>query len=216
MADGPRVTHRGLASQVGTAWAGCLLVLGLVLAACSEAPPIEFRDADAALIPDDRPPSQVVAPTSTTVAAAAPFRSIHAPFARGECGECHNAARGQAIVQPWAQRCGACHADLLNGKTHVHGPVGAFACNQCHVPHASALPALLRQRDGPLCMACHEPSLPLEAPYHDQPALGCVACHDPHGGHDRHLLKPRDQWPALSEQALMQAAASSPTRGGGH
>lgn len=214
MADGPRVTHRGPASRSAAVWAGCLLALGGILAACSDAPPIELRDAGEALIPDNRPPSQVTAPTAATVAATTPFRSIHAPFARGECGECHNAARGQAIVQPWAQRCNACHADLLNGKTHVHGPVGAFACNQCHVPHASALPALLRQRDGPLCMACHEPYLPLEPPYHDRPSLGCVGCHDPHGGHDPHLLKPRDQWPVMTDGALTQIGSPSSTKGG--
>jgi len=113
------------------------------------------------------------------------------------------------MIQPWTDKCVSCHQPVVR-KPYLHGPVGAMACNECHLPHASALPSLLRQADPALCMSCHSTTLLSKPPYHDDPARACATCHDPHGGDDPNLLKPRNRWEL---EPVTTTAASSPADG---
>lgn len=160
--------------------------------------------------PADLQPSQMSVSPGRAVASGTPFVSIHEPVARRRCSACHDAGADQAIAKPWDKKCAGCHQEIVRPRPFMHGPVGAMACNECHVPHASALPSLLRQTDPALCVSCHSTTLKQEPPYHDNPSLGCATCHDPHGSNNRNLLKPRDQW---EDRVLTTATASSPADG---
>jgi len=138
---------------------------------------------------DERPPSRVAPPARRAVTAAGPFESVHRPFAQRRCFDCHDSQAGQSLIQPWADKCASCHTTTMNPGPVLHGPFGALACNECHLPHASALPALLRQPEPDLCLACHEPTLVRNETYHADIASACTACHHPHGGADYRLLR---------------------------
>lgn len=160
--------------------------------------------------PDDLQPSQMSVPPGRGVAAGTRFVSIHEPVARRRCSACHDAGADQAIAKPWNAKCAGCHQDIVRERAYMHGPVGARACNQCHLPHASALPALLRQPDPALCTSCHGNTLAPDPPYHDKPDLSCTTCHDPHGGNTRYLLKPGNEW---RDHVTTTAPDSRPTDG---
>lgn len=159
--------------------------------------------------PDERPPSQVMPPASPRVSAARPFASIHLPFRERRCGECHDSSSAQAILEPWAERCAKCHQSIFYSGPVLHGPVGAIACDECHLPHASPLPALLRQMEPDLCLACHAPTLVRNDDHHADVSGSCTRCHDPHGGADYRLLRPN-----YSQQAADSDAGSAARSGG--
>lgn len=144
--------------------------------------------------PDDLQPSQMSIPPTRGVAAGTPFVSVHEPVARRRCSACHDGAADQSLAKPWTEKCASCHQDIVRHREYMHGPVGAMACKQCHLPHASALPSLLRQRDPDLCTVCHGDTLSRQPPFHDDPNRACTTCHDPHGSDFRYLLKSDSEW----------------------
>jgi len=206
--------------QAWTAWPSRLLLTVLVATCVLSCSPgtrqklaeffFEIPQSQPAETPPDLQPSQMSVPPGPGVAAGTRFVSVHEPVARRRCSACHDAGADQAIAQPWDKKCAGCHQDIVRSRPYLHGPVGAMACNQCHLPHASALPALLRQRDPALCTSCHGATLSPAPPYHDNPELACATCHDPHGGDNRFLLKPRGEWAA---HVATSAPASGPSDG---
>lgn len=196
----------------------CALGAALAVASWSCSPSARQRLADFFFeIPSSQPtsapadlqPSQMSMPTGASVAAGTPFASVHEPVARRRCSACHDANAEQTLVKPWTEKCVSCHQPVVR-KPFLHGPVGAMACNECHLPHASALPSLLRQPDPALCMSCHATTLRPDPPYHADATRGCATCHDPHGGDNRNLLKPRRVW---DHDAPTTTAASGPADG---
>ena len=157
-----------------------------------------FEVPDPAKSEENTPPSQTMVRPLPSVAGAESFQSMHPPFARRRCADCHDAERGQALLQPWADRCASCHPDTFEPRPFVHGPFASMACNECHLPHASTLPALLRRPDPDLCVTCHEPSMIRNDAYHFDLAMACGTCHEPHAGPDHRLLKPIESWRDLA------------------
>jgi predicted CXXCH cytochrome family protein len=73
----------------------------------------------------------------------------------------------------------------------MHGPVAVNACNFCHNPHSSKLPALLKAAPAKLCMQCHGPTgLSQGTVAHADAESNCLDCHSGHGG-AKNLLKVR-------------------------
>ncbi|MCK6457883.1 MAG: cytochrome c3 family protein [Phycisphaerae bacterium] len=142
---------------------------------------------------DARPPSQIRPPAEPFAASSTPFVSFHPPFRDRQCAQCHDSRQGQLLIEPWAERCAACHSALFAPRPFLHGPAAAIACNECHLPHASSLPTLLRQRDPDLCLVCHDPTYKLNERHHRDRSTPCASCHDPHAGDDRRLLRPEFQ-----------------------
>lgn len=98
------------------------------------------------------------------------------------------------IVTDFTRKCSGCHPRIFEPRGFIHGPAGSFACNQCHLPHASALPKLLRQGEPGLCLACHSPTLSKDVRYHGDQTIACTRCHESHSGDDPRMLKPIEQW----------------------
>ena len=98
-----------------------------------------------------------------------------------------------------ATACAACHAGLTQHK-NTHGVFIAGGCADCHFPAdaagkcGGAMPGKgwkLARPDPQLCERCHDVSG--KAPMHPViDALGCSACHDPHGSDHPNNLK---LWP---------------------
>lgn len=87
-----------------------------------------------------------------------------------------------------------CHGGMKE-RAWVHGPVAVGSCDACHRPkgpeageHAFELTRSKEQ----VCTYCHR-NPELSAPFVHSviPEVGCIGCHDPHGGATRTLLPER-------------------------
>jgi predicted CXXCH cytochrome family protein len=144
-------------------------------------------------------------------------RSVHAPFADGDCAGCHNphgsdfpsllGPRRQMVSTPVGpilaypkldstsvSLCKTCHADeieIWKGRTVQHLPAFNGECSACHSPHQSPNGGLLAKATSQLCQTCHDPStIPME-PHHgiNLASADCGQCHDPHASNQKGLLK---------------------------
>ncbi len=101
--------------------------------------------------------------------------------------------------------CLTCHDavnDLMISKDHVHAPLAKEGCLECHDPHHSSYPKLLKAEANVSCVGCHkEQGNELLKPSADDVptlsashavALGkdsCIQCHAPHGSTHAKFLK---------------------------
>ncbi len=94
---------------------------------------------------------------------------VHSVFQKGDCGNCHKPARKggkckSPVAQGWEltsgpdKLCLGCHdARKLTAELKVkHEPVTTGRCSECHDPHGSELPKLMRVRGNKLCLRCHD------------------------------------------------------------
>lgn len=120
----------------------------------------------------------------------------------GACATCHavhGSAQKALLVAPEGQLCAKCHAAPKHGGFAV-----STRCSDCHEPHSSDGPLLLKavqHRDLSNCAACHGPSLSLKAKCADchraraedlqaHARTACTGCHVPHASAEKGLLKP--------------------------
>jgi DmsE family decaheme c-type cytochrome len=120
------------------------------------------------------------------------------------CTDCHNIhAADQRVLDRGAQAevCFTCHrtqrAEIRHFSAHPLAKTGPgsppkMTCSDCHDPHGSNGPTLLRRNSvNETCYTCHAekrgPFLWEHAPVVDS----CVTCHTPHGSVNRALLKAR-------------------------
>lgn len=152
--------------------------------------------------------------------AARSKRYLHPPYEDDACDECHavsasasfrpefraqppsddySSASPSRLLFPREKICYECHDDMTpeelapDGET-IHGPVEDGECLECHDPHQSRYPKMLRLGDPfeKLCFQCHDPE-DIEGEPHD--ALEgedrvCIRCHDPHVSEREYLIKP--------------------------
>jgi DmsE family decaheme c-type cytochrome len=117
------------------------------------------------------------------------------------CNACHtvHAAQDKVLakaIQP--EVCFSCHkserAQLHRISTH---PVaaGKMACSDCHNPHGSTGPTLMRKASvNETCTSCHAEK---RGPFlweHEPVTEACTNCHTPHGSNISPLLKVRTPW----------------------
>jgi len=145
----------------------------------------------------------------------------HSPYEDRDCGACHELGgsfsfRGNGVTVPAGSDhgepgfgarlrvprdrvCTECHDDMTEDALeqtgeYVHSPAGEGECLECHDPHQSRFPALLRFGD-PLetvCFRCHDAGDVLSEEPHDGLAAAertCTRCHDPHVSAREYLLK---------------------------
>jgi DmsE family decaheme c-type cytochrome len=120
------------------------------------------------------------------------------------CNDCHvvhNPVDKVRVKQTQTQVCYTCHkeqrADSLKNSTHPIA-VGKVVCSDCHNPHGSTGPKLLKKNTlNETCFLCHaEKRGPLR--FEHQPVVqDCSNCHTPHGSNISPLLK--DRPPTLCE-----------------
>ena len=114
------------------------------------------------------------------------------------CTSCHQShpARDPVLAKSTqAPVCFACHAENRTAALKPsHHPVieGRMACADCHNPHGSVGPNMLRAGTvNDTCLGCHDekrgPFLWEHAPVQEQ----CTICHTPHGSVQASLLKQR-------------------------
>lgn len=114
-----------------------------------------------------------------------------------DCTACHDVAVSEAgtritVKETGPGLCLACHDALeaaAQGKLKSpHAPV-TDACTNCHSPHASDAPHLLKAAARELCAGCHALA-DLQAAHGSQltDKTECTSCHLPHGSSNPRLL----------------------------
>jgi len=149
------------------------------------------------------------------------YKNTHAPYAEGKCDTCHQPHQSQypyLLVAEQDQLCLECHArPTLNGK-HKNFPGELKNCGSCHNPHGSDQSGLIRNilhepyaegcsschkgKDIPVridtCLTCHPEISEQMASSHNHLVRykenGCLACHSPHAGDDKRLLKGKERY----------------------
>lgn len=147
--------------------------------------------------PEDLRPGRVVLPPTppTAVLGPAPVTDstyIHDPFARGQCGTCHdlhNPDNPETLWGPVAEVCRACHWQVIDVEqpTHIHDPFPEGECLSCHAPHASGQAFLLKAPQDQVCRECHEE--PAEQPHPPIASEECLLCHSGHGSEQPAILR---------------------------
>lgn len=145
----------------------------------------------------------------------------HVHPATEDCANCHS-----MDVQPGATRvsftaegtalCLTCHDGLgaaAEGKLKApHAPV-ADSCTNCHDPHASMTPRLLKAALPELCATCHElDALQLSHKGQLTAKANCASCHVPHGSGSAHMLKGATQHAPFADRGC-DACHRAPTAG---
>ena len=102
------------------------------------------------------------------------------------CFDCHQEQRAQLLRQSHHP---------VQAATDSMAYTGLMACTDCHNPHGSAGPALLRRNTlNETCYDCHAekrgPFLWEHAPVQEN----CGNCHTPHGSNFENLLVARQPW----------------------
>ena len=113
------------------------------------------------------------------------------------CSDCHNPMQKTSVEGLMARTsinavCATCHADVrlqFNRRSHMPLPEGAMSCDDCHNPHGSLTPPLLKTNSiNETCYQCHAekrgPFLFEHAPVRES----CLNCHTPHGSNQATLL----------------------------
>lgn len=120
-------------------------------------------------------------------------RHLHAPLEDG-CDVCHEGAADQLMEDGESSLCLVCHEDVgeqAGAAPVAHGAMDIARCADCHNPHASSQPHLVKYPGGEVCVTCHEDqdATPEETSHAAIERFGCGACHEPHGGTRPKLLR---------------------------
>jgi len=116
---------------------------------------------------------------------------LHPPFAEGGCDTCHEGEGAQAIPRSGINDlCLVCHEPRSTG----HPIPEEATCVNCHTPHSSEMPALIRAPEREVCLSCHQEKAAVRAiAAAVHPAFGgrqdCTVCHELHTGKTSALLK---------------------------
>ena len=134
----------------------------------------------------------------------------HPEWAKEKCESCHQTERNEAGIvvkndlnEPANKLCIKCHVDktariAIKERLWLHSPVGEGKCLNCHAAHKSDYPFhLLFPLNNKICTNCHSIAS-ISQKIHDDSKLmntktvrknGCLACHNPHIGANKNLLK---------------------------
>ncbi len=114
------------------------------------------------------------------------------------CTSCHESHAAHDKVRDKRTQpdvCFTCHTDQkAQVRKFSHHPIGEgkVACSDCHNPHGSAGPKLLKKNTvTETCYTCHAEK---RGPYlweHQPVTEDCATCHTPHGSNITPLLKSR-------------------------
>jgi predicted CXXCH cytochrome family protein len=119
--------------------------------------------------------------------------TLHPPIADG-CDLCHEGASDALAEDGESALCYYCHADVEETVAEAEVPHFAMElgpCTQCHNPHATPRPSLVKAPAGRPCFECHPDKAAEEGEvlHGVIEAIGCQACHEPHGSANDTLLR---------------------------
>jgi DmsE family decaheme c-type cytochrome len=125
-------------------------------------------------------------------------RSTHAT-AGVNCMDCHSphhAKQAQALlVEPQPSLCYTCHLEVkpdFQKPFHHRVNEHLIKCSDCHNAHGSFLSKQVRSTPSQdaMCLKCHiEKTGPFVFEHEPVKVEGCLACHQPHGSSNQHMLK---------------------------
>jgi DmsE family decaheme c-type cytochrome len=114
------------------------------------------------------------------------------------CTACHQVHAAHDRVrdkQTQPDVCYACHKEQRTqvGKPSHHPiPEGKMACTDCHNPHGSVGPKLMKRDSvNDTCYTCHMEKRGPFVHVHEPVAEDCSNCHNPHGTTAENMLKAR-------------------------
>lgn len=114
------------------------------------------------------------------------------------CVSCHtmHVAKDPIMVrQTQPEKCFTCHAQQrAESFEYSHHPMreGKVICSDCHNPHGSAGPKLLKEMTvNQTCYDCHADKRGPMLWEHQPVRENCLNCHTPHGSNEARLLKER-------------------------
>ena len=113
--------------------------------------------------------------------------TVHAPYAKKQCGVCHMPFTNN-LTATVPELCFGCHKMGHEQKRYVHAPSLAGFCRLCHDPHASRHPFLLLAEPRQMCFYCHNPEDVAKNKAHEDELAPCTRCHDPHAD-NRYFLR---------------------------
>lgn len=116
--------------------------------------------------------------------------SSHLPYREKRCNACHDKTQESGLIKPKNQLCFVCHPNILKGGV-THGPAAVGGCLECHEPHSSTNPALMKTEKAKLCVGCHKEKRLAQAMHEKVSSNGmyCMDCHDPHAGTAAYFLR---------------------------
>jgi DmsE family decaheme c-type cytochrome len=90
-------------------------------------------------------------------------KNSHHPIPEGRmnCSDCHSihpTTADRLKVKTLKDKCVTCHADIAGPFAFEHDPVAGWiggGCNECHNPHGSQNPQLLKSFSRGMCAQCH-------------------------------------------------------------
>jgi DmsE family decaheme c-type cytochrome len=98
--------------------------------------------------------------------------------------------------------CYTCHSEVrgeMNKSSHHPVREGKMNCSDCHNPHGSVAPSMLKGNSvNETCYSCHQEK---RGPYvwvHPPAQENCLTCHNAHGSNNRKLMSGRDAFVCLS------------------
>ena len=111
----------------------------------------------------------------------------------------HDAVRDK-LTQP--EVCFNCHKEqrtMVNKPSRHPIPEGKVSCSDCHNPHDSTGPSLMKKDTiNDVCYTCHMEKRGPFVHTHEPVAENCANCHNPHGTTAENMLKSRP--PFLCQQ----------------
>lgn len=143
------------------------------------------------------------------------YAYAHSTYAKGECLVCHQPHQSEnpLLLKTASNKlCQSCHNKGGANYTHKSFSMEAVNCLSCHTPHGSDQKALIRnvqhqpfqkgdcagchakgKMSDEICLNCHEKIkkdvLTIGNHVMKQGANSCIACHSPHAGDQKSLLK---------------------------
>ena len=114
------------------------------------------------------------------------------------CTSCHEVHTGHDKVRDkraQSEVCFTCHKEQraqVNRPSHHPIPEGKMACSDCHNPHGSTGPKLMKRDSvNDTCYTCHMEKRGPFVHTHEPVAEDCSNCHNPHGTTAESMLKAR-------------------------
>lgn len=111
------------------------------------------------------------------------------------CHEVHNAHDKVRDKRDQPGVCFTCHKEQraqINKPSHHPIPEGKMTCTDCHNPHGSVGPKLMKRDSvNDTCYACHMEKRGPFVHEHQPVSEDCTTCHNPHGTTAESMLKMR-------------------------
>ena len=114
------------------------------------------------------------------------------------CSSCHTIHNGVDKVRDKVTQsdvCFSCHKEQrtqINKPSHHPIPEGKMGCSDCHNPHGSIGPKLMKRDSiNDTCYTCHMEKRGPFVHNHEPVTENCANCHNPHGTTAESMLKAR-------------------------